>query len=528
MFNRTQSMWLLLLLAVSLVGGLAYYLGIRDGTRSAVVVETPTFKVPDELNAELDRIQAAEKIEDPYERCMAYPNPVEFNWSPNVIEAMCKRLSRRMLGWKEIEDALKLKHPETIDQAFDSYLARNEAGEHGYLTWAFWWMFQSSSKWADDTTNHWVRADPQSAYALAARGIHYSEAAYDARGGKFAGDTPEENFARMHELVDKARADLQASLKLNPRLIAAYHGLLRTTRLGDSADEDEQRDAWVEQALAIDPADQWIYHDWIDAVEPQWGGSLREMEQVAERAGEHTDANPTLALLKAEPLCQQANAVRCTDCEKDGQKALDLFRQAGTIGPAECFLDGAGAAAGLAQDLPTATRYYSQAYRFLGKDEWLAYRAQNLRSLGRGAWALENLQNALARQPQNTTLLHALALAYADAGRMGDVEKTYLEMLRIDPANTTAALDLSRLYVTGLKAPGKARPLVEGLLKRDPASAQAWFAMTMLCEAEDDRSCYRDAAGKFLVYANRSDPWQRANVESVNAKLAEIGSAPEE
>lgn len=48
----------------------------------------------------------------------------------------------------------------------------------------------------------------------------------------------------------------------------------------------------------------------------------------------------------------------------------------------------------------------------------------------------------------------------------------------------------------------------------------------MLCEAEDDKTCYRDAAGKFPVYANRSDPWQRANVESVNAKLAQIGPAP--
>lgn len=527
MLNRTQTTWLLLLLAVPLIGGLAYYMGTRDGARSAVVAEVPTFKIPDGLNAELDRIQAAEKIEDPYERCMAYPNPVEYNWSPDVIEAMCKRLSRHMLGWKEIEDALDQKHPEKIDQAFESYLARNEAGEHGYLTWTFSWMFESSSKWADDTTNKWVKIDPQSAYALAARGIHYAQAAWDARGGHFASETPDENFTRMHELVGKARADLQASLKLNPRLIAAYHGLLRTSRLGDSGKEHALRDAWIEQALALDPADQWIYHDWMDAVQPQWGGSLREMELVAERAKAHADTNPSLALLKAEPLCQQADALRCTHCEKDGQKSLDLYRQAGTIGPSNCFLDGAGAAAVLAQDLPTATRYYSQAYRFLGKDEWLAYRAQNLRSLGRGAWALENLQNALARQPQNTTLLYALALAYSDAGRLGDVEKTYLEMLRIDPANTTAALELSGLYVTGLKTPGKARPLVESLLKRDPASAQAWFAKTMLCEAEDDKACYRDAAAKFLVYANRSDPWQRANVESVSAKLVEIGSAPQ-
>jgi tetratricopeptide (TPR) repeat protein len=261
------------------------------------------------------------------------------------------------------------------------------------------------------------------------------------------------------------------------------------------------------------------------AVEPQWGGSNAAMKRVAERAAAHADANPTLALFKAEVLCNEANSLRCSDCEKDGPKALDLFRQAGAIGPAGCFLDGAGAAAVLAQDLPTAVRYYSQAYRFLGNDEWLAYRAQNLRSLGRGEWALENLNAAIARNPQNTTLLHALALAYGDAGRVGDVEKAYLEMLRIDPANTTAALDLSRLYTVSLKAPDKAKPLIDGLLKRDPSSALAWYAKTMYCEATDDPPCYRDAAAKFLVYANRSDPWQSANIAIVQARLDEIGAA---
>ncbi|MEO7755347.1 MAG: hypothetical protein ABIS07_02120 [Dokdonella sp.] len=526
MLNRSQITSLLLLLAIASVGGVAYYRGIHDGAREAVV-EAPKTLAADELNAELDRIQAAEKIMDPYERCMAYPNPAEFKWSPKVIEAMCKQLAWRMLGWTEIEGALEQKHPEKIDQAFEGYRVRNDAGEHGYLTWTLWWMFQSSSKWADDTTNKWVQTDPRSAYALAARGLHYAAAAYDARGEDGVDQTPKENFTRMHEFVRKAQADLHASLQRDPRLIAAYHGLLRMSRLGGDGNGDAQRDAWIEQALALDPADPWIYQDWMDAVEPLWGGSLVEMRHVAERAATHAEVNPPLALLKAGPLCQQANALRCSDCEKDGPRSLSLFREAGAIGPARCFLDGSGAAAVLAQDLPAATRYYSQAYRFLGNDEWLAYRAQNLRSLGRGAWALDNLQSALVRHPQNTVVLHALALAYTDAGRVGDVEKTYLEMLRIDPANAIAALDLSRLYVTGLKSPDKARPLVEGLLKRDPASAQAWFAKTMLCEAEDDKACYRDAAEKFLVHANRSDPWQRANVESVNTKLAQIGPAPQ-
>ena len=221
MLNRTHVIGTLAVLLVASIGAGAYYLGVDNGTREAAIAVAPTPAPSNELNAELDRIQVAEKIEDPYERCMAYPNPAEFNWSPSVIEVMCKRLSRRMLGWKEIEDALANKHPELLAQAFDGYLARNEAGEHGFLTWSFWWMFQSSSKWADDITDKWVQADPKSAYALVARGLHYTESAYAARGDDFASKTPAENFVRTHEFVRKARADLQQSLERNPRLIAA-------------------------------------------------------------------------------------------------------------------------------------------------------------------------------------------------------------------------------------------------------------------------------------------------------------------
>jgi tetratricopeptide (TPR) repeat protein len=521
--NRTFAIGLLVLLVAASIGVFAYDMGLRHSTNPAAAA--PPARVSDALNAELDRIRVAEKIEDPFERCMAYPNPPEFNWSHALVEAQCRRLSRHMLGWKEIQDALDQGHPARIDQAFDGYFAKNfdEPGQHGFLTWTFWWMFQSSSTWADDATNAWVRSDPQSAYALAARGIHYTESAYAARGDRLYASTPETNVVRMREFAGRARTDLVESLKRNPRLIAAYHGLLRITRLG----EDDGRDEWIRQALALDPADAWIYQDWLDNVDPKWGGSYAEMERVAAQAALHADANPSLALFKATPLCIKADEYRCESCDKDGEKSLALYREAGAIGPAGCFLDGAGAAAVLAQDLPTAVRYYSQAYRFLGTDEWLAYRAQNLRSLGRGDWALENLTDALARNPDNTTLLHALSLSYADAGRVGDVEKTYRRMLDIDPKNKIAAIDLGALYIDQLKTPEKARPLVEGLLQLDPAFAPAWFAKARLCEVDDDKPCYRAAAAKFLRYVNHQDPWQSANVSIVQARLREIGAAAE-
>ena len=136
-----------------------------------------------------------------------YPNPDEFHWSPALIESMCKPLARRMLTWQDIVHALDAHHPEEIDAAFDGYQARGEAGEHGYLTWAFWWMFDTPSKWAGDTTRRWVEEDPSSAHALVARGLHRYALAWQARGEDLAVNTSEAKFAAMNAHVDAARAE---------------------------------------------------------------------------------------------------------------------------------------------------------------------------------------------------------------------------------------------------------------------------------------------------------------------------------
>lgn len=476
-----------------------------------------------DFDAELDRIHAAEQQPDLYRRCLDYPNPDEFHWSPALIESMCKPLARRMLAWQDIVHALDAHHPEEIDAAFDGYQARGEAGEHGYLTWAFWWMFDTPSKWAGDTTRRWVEEDPSSAHALVARGLHRYALAWQARGEDLAVNTSEAKFAAMNAHVDAARADFEAALKKNPRHIAAYYGLVSTSQIGHEPDEYARRDRWVDAALAIDPADGWIYKAWMDAVQPQWGGSLGLMQDVAAGAARHADANPSLALFAAEPICSEADALRCDGCDKDGARSLALYRTAGEIGPAACFLAGAGAAAVLAEDLIAATRYYSQAYRFFGRDDWLAYRAQNLRSLGRADWALQDLNGANVRDPSNVTVLHALALAYSDAGRTGDVEKAYRRILDAEPDHVAAAVDLAQLYIQKLNQPERARPLADHLIERDPKSVRGWLVRTMLCDATGDKPCYREAAARFLEYANPDDPWQAPQIRNVRQKLAEIG-----
>jgi len=183
--NRTRV--LLLLLAVVAIAGAAFFY-LRGSSPVA-----PLAMMSDENLREFEKMRAAEKIGDPVERCLAYPDLAEFHWDRKVVEAFCRLGARKMISWKEMSTALDEHHPEVLDEAFKSYLEKTyHKGDHGFLIWTYWWMFENASEQQRDFTQRWVEADPQSAFALTARGIHYVAAAGAARGDKFIRDTPKE------------------------------------------------------------------------------------------------------------------------------------------------------------------------------------------------------------------------------------------------------------------------------------------------------------------------------------------------
>lgn len=516
----------LLLAAVLVVGigAVAYLLLHRDDGATSSPLGAPSPTQDTAFKSELDKIRSAEKIEDPVQRCLAYPDPYEFHWDREQVEQLCKRLTWRMLSWNEIRRLLDDHHPEKLDAAFDDYLKQNfnDPQRHGFLTWTFWWMFQNPSAEETALTQRWVDADPSSAYALAARGIHYSQAAYAARGGNSLGKTSDDQLSRMQELVDKSRADLEKSLTINPRLIAAYHGLLRISRLSES---ETPREDWVHRAQAVDAADPWIYEDWLDDTEPQWGGSTIEMEHIADEAAAHAKENPLLATLKAETLCNQGDDYRCTECTKDGAKALDFYKQAGGFGPSGCFLDGGGAAAVFAQDSQTAVRYYSQAVRFIGGGDWFAYRAQALRSIGENEWAMRDLDKAIAANPRNTTALYSKGLILTSMQRFGDAESTYRKILTIDPDHQNGTIALSMLYLsesTPLYSAEKAKPLVSHLVTKYPSLAQGWLLQAAVSWIDHNAPTYIDSANNYLKLVDHDDPANQSDIAAIKERIEQV------
>lgn len=506
---------LLLVAAWAVIGLVGFYLYDRtDSEKAAAPTQVLSTGATDEFN----KMRAADKIDDPVQRCLAYPNPVEFDWDKTLVEALCRLNARKMISWKEMSDALDQQHPEILDQAFESYQKRTYEGEHGFLTWSYgMFMYPSSAETA--LTQHWVDADPSSAYALAARGIHEVSAAFAARGERLTSETPPENFQRMHELADKAAVDLSAALVRAPRLIAAYYGLIQVAQMTGNR---ELLDDSVKKALALDPADDWIYAGWAEAALPKWGGSIEQENAVVARAAGETGRNPLLKLAKATSICAAATEVYCTACaHNDPAKALGLYRQVASIGPANCFVDFAGSIATAKGDLLSAVRYESQQYRFRRSSDALAMRASHLVQINQKEWAAEDVQRLIKHRPKTVTGLDNLAYAEEALNEPQEAVHTLQRILEIDPKHTDAQIRLSRLYLTKVPDRQKAEALIDGLLKTDPSLALAWESRAIMVCSQSDEEC-RTSLENFLKFADPKDAYQAREIPRARAKLEEL------
>lgn len=309
-------------------------------------------------------------------------------------------------------------------------------------------------------------------------------------------------------------------------MIAAYHGLLSVAQLnGDS----ELLSSSVEGALALDPADHWIYDGWMSAVEVRWGGSEADMDGVLHRALRHANENPLLRRMEARQVCEQAEMTNCVDCGtgKDRERAaLELYRKAATYGPVVCFLNyAADTAQRMGGDDESVVRYNSQAFRFLGGSDHLIRRSWALHLMGRPDLGLKSLDIVLKQQPNNIEALKYQGWMYLEQHSIEDAEKSFSRILEIDPSNREGTTELVRLYVEDLNERDKAQQIVTRLMTENPNNARAWLLQWVLDKGIDDAKS-RDDLEKYLsmVIADPNDSYGQQDIARAKAQLAALNA----
>jgi len=123
--------------------------------------------------------------------------------------------------------------------------------------------------------DRWVAQYPNSYCARLARGYYLMSLGWVARGSAYAAETPPARFADMQALFKDAMADLETSLKLDPKPTLSYGTMISISRsyrgLGD-------KDDYLAQALALDDKVYTARLSYLYSIRPEWGGSVEQMQ----------------------------------------------------------------------------------------------------------------------------------------------------------------------------------------------------------------------------------------------------------
>lgn len=190
------------------------------------------------------------------------------------------------------------------------YAARQKLYEEGTLSEET--LYQDfRALYEDSATNEqyftgWVSAFPKSYSARTARGAYYYRMGSFSRGRQFIANTPQDQLAQMHAYLTKARADLNASLKMSAKPYLSTLYLLNVAQLSG---KDAERRHWLDAGNKLDPKNVLLRVRYMVTLEPRWGGSYEEMEAFLEECASQNLPPRTLARLEHVILRDVADAL---------------------------------------------------------------------------------------------------------------------------------------------------------------------------------------------------------------------------
>ena len=171
------------------------------------------------------------------------------------------------------------KRYDELEPSFDTALAAYETDPRceGALWKLHLHLEGRSPEWIA-LLSGWIDAKPESYAAYAIRGASRINAGFIARGTELDHLTPSEKMARMREHFDTASADIARSIQLQPRNPIPYGEIMGLFKASGST--GKMRDT-AEALLEIHPSNYGVRRRWIQALDPRWGGSYGEMEEVS-------------------------------------------------------------------------------------------------------------------------------------------------------------------------------------------------------------------------------------------------------
>jgi len=490
-------------------------------------------QVPEPWRAYFLQAHEAERQEDRLQRCLAYPDLPGNKWPDGHAEAHCRYHAAGRIEVEEVDGYLQRGEVAALQRRLDGLLAKHFSNDDfGEDIDAALETFYAAGADADRVSERWLALAPGSAYAHLARANHLRGRAGAARGGAWAQKTPKENFRRMEELLAQAVPLYRAAIRLEPRLMPAYAGMLNSAMLGSMPDVEREA---LEGARAHDPACVEVARRRMNALEPRWGGSYEEMLSFGAELSRHVARRPQLAIHVSAPYTDRADRLVGEDAFT--REAMALLDIATRIGSSEGALRQAG---NVALNLPPQEG---------GIDRWkgVAMLLQEQRFNAINAWAHRQIawqvvwldpewaRRHLEQVPEagdeggSDRLLRGMVLART--GQFDDAERQLLAVAEDDAHRRQSLGELAMmwLYNQGLpadQAATRAKPYIDRLLQAFPADGAAWL---LRVDQQTQAGAVELATiREFMRHADRDDSWQAARRAELESLLEKQGVPPEQ
>ncbi len=490
--------------------------------------------VPEAWRAYFLQAHAAERHADWLQRCLAYPDLPGNKWPAGHAEAHCRYHAAGRIEVEEVDGYLQRGEVAALQRRLDGLLARHfSEDDFGEDIDAALETFYGADADADRVSERWLALAPESAYAHLARANHLRGRAGAARGGAWAQKTPKANFRRMEDLLVQAIPFYRTAIRLEPRLMPAYAGLLNSAMLGSMPGVEREA---LAGAKAQDPACVEVARRRMNALEPRWGGSYEEMLSFGAELSRHVPRRPQLAIHVSAPYRDRADMLVSEDAfTRETMALLDIATR---IGSEEGALHQAGnVALNLTKeeggaDPWKATALLLQEQRFNHVNAWahrqIAWHVLRLDP----AWSLRHAQRAGESEPDVAFGRFLLGAGYSRTGEFDKAEPHYIAAAEDDGNRLRALGELATmwLYRAGLppeQAAAKAGPYVDRFLQAFPDHGPAWLVRLDQLRMQHGRMDLATVRG-FMRHADSNEPWQAARVAELESELKRLGVPPEQ
>jgi tetratricopeptide (TPR) repeat protein len=416
-------------------------------------------------------VSKADAITDPLQRCLNYPDLPGSHWNAQTTRAYCVLRNQKTVSLSQIDALLTQGKADEVDRIFQGYLdtQRKDPKQPGLFDIAFINAgFEDASADARRVIDTWKQQSPNSAFAFAASGVQYVDAAQQARGDGWSYQLTDKQTDGMNQQVELAKKDLNRAVELNPSVTVAYPSMMYA---GALVSDDGYLQESAELALKADASNFAIRGQMMNLAQSKWGSHFDGVDAQSSEDLALAQRNPLLRLVAQDPLVDQATC----DCNMTKNQTERLVEQAADKNVNTTNLQDLASQV-YDSNKPLAVELYSELLRFKPTNaDVLRWRSQEMIALGDRKGAVSSFANVSRLYPDNNDLTAELGNIYAQAGDVKQAENTLLSVLQRDPNNLNALGSLGDLYNHAGHQPQKAAALADTIISKYPDKANGYI-----------------------------------------------------